>query len=379
MEIHSRICATIDLNAVAANIKLLISKLEAETNLLAVIKADGYGHGAIPIAHLLESNNRVWGYGVATVAEALELRQAQIKKPILLLGYTFEEDYKDVVDNNLTPTIFSLEQAVKLARIANQTNTTVSVHIKVDTGMNRLGFADDGESASEIEKITKLENIIVEGIFTHFARADELDKKTTKDQIVRFEKFVARLLANGLTIPIQHCSNSAGIMQFDEANKTIVRAGISIYGLYPSEEMKNLDVDLKPAMSITSHITHVKTISKGDAVSYGGTYVADKATRVATIPVGYADGYARSLSNKGYVLIAGRKAPIIGRICMDQFMVDVSALPSVKELDEVVLLGKLGDEIITMETLSDISNKFNYEFACGISKRVPRVYKRDTK
>ena len=376
MEHYSRICATIDLDAVVANIDLLTNKLGNDTKLLAVIKADGYGHGAVPIAQLLEGDKRVWGYGVATVTEALELRKQRIEKPILLLGYTFEEEYKDVVANELTPTIFSFAQAAKLAVVARQEKATVSVHIKLDTGMNRLGFADDGESIDEIEKITKLENLIVEGFFTHFARADELDQQATKEQIARFERFSAQLIAKGLTIPLQHCNNSAGIMQFDEANKQIVRAGISIYGLYPSEEMKTLDIDLKPVMSITSHITHIKTIKAGEAISYGGTYVADKATKVATIPVGYADGYARSLSNQGWVLIAGCRAPILGRICMDQFMVDVSALPDVKELDEVILLGSSGDETITMETLSEISNKFNYEFACGIGKRVPRVYKR---
>lgn len=376
MKANSRICATIDLDAVTANIELLLGKLSDNTKLLAVIKADGYGHGAIPIAQLTDDDDRIWGFGVATATEGRKLREARIKKPILLLGYTFEEDYEDVVRNNLTPTIFSFEQAAKLAKVACKAQATISIHIAVDTGMNRIGFADKGESIKEINKIINLENIFIEGIFTHFARADELNTQPTKTQLERFERFMTDLFANGLNIPLQHCSNSAGIMQFTEANKQIVRAGISIYGLYPSNEMMTLDICLKPAMTITSHITHVKTIQAGEAVSYGGTYVADKATKVATIPVGYADGYARSLSNKGYILIAGCKAPILGRICMDQFMVDVSAIPAVKELDEVVLLGKSGDETITMEDLGDLSNKFNYEFACGINKRVPRVYKK---
>ena len=376
MKDNRRICATIDLDAVNTNIELLLDKLGADTKLLAVIKADGYGHGAIPIAKLIDDDDRVWGFGVATATEGCELREAQIKKPILLLGYTFEEDYEDVIKGDLTPTIFSFEQAAKLAIIAHELKATVNIHIAVDTGMNRIGFADDGESIKEINKIAELENIFVEGIFTHFARADELNKQPTKTQLERFEDFMAKLVANGLDISLQHCSNSAGIIQFTEANKQIVRAGISIYGLYPSSEMMTLDMCLKPAMSITSHITHVKTIRAGEAVSYGGTYVADKEVRVATIPVGYADGYARSLSNKGYVLIAGCKAPILGRICMDQFMVDVSDIAGVKVLDEVVLLGSLGNETITMEYLGELSDKFNYEFACGISKRVPRIYKK---
>lgn len=377
METHSRICATIDLDAIADNIKLITSKLNSGTRLLAVIKADGYGHGAIPIAQMIDNDDAIWGVGVATIEEALALRNAKIKKPILLLGFTFEEDYESVANNDLTPTIFTLKQAQALSKVAREAGKTINIHIAVDTGMNRIGFADDGESIIDIDRIFGLEKICVEGIFTHFARADELNHQPTKTQIERFEKFVEQLIENGINIPQQHCNNSAGIMQFARANKQVVRAGISIYGLYPSEEMMNLGIKLVPAMSITSHITHVKMIKSGAAVSYGGTYVANKETKVATIPVGYADGYPRSLSNKGYVLIAGHKAPIIGRICMDQFMVDVSDVPDVKELDEVVLLGNSGDKTITMENLSELSNKFNYEFACGINKRVPRIYKKN--
>ena len=374
MKANNRINATIDLDAVADNIDYLISSLTDKTKLLAVIKADGYGHGALPIARLIDNDDRVWGMGVATVTEALELRQAQIKKPILLLGYTFEEDYVDVIKNDLTATIFTYLQAEKLASQAQNMGAIANIHIALDTGMNRIGFADTEDSLAEIIRISELKNIFIEGIFTHFARADEADKQPTKAQLKRFENFIDKLAAKGIDIPLQHCSNSAGIMQFGEANKHIVRAGISIYGLYPSKEMMALGTNLKPAMSITSHITHIKTIKAGEAVSYGGTYVADKDTRVATIPVGYADGYARSLSNKGYVLIAGQRATILGRICMDQFMVDVSGIPEAKELDEVVLLGSSGKETITMETLGELSDKFNYEFACGISKRVPRIY-----
>ena len=378
MKSNSRICAVIDLDAVVDNINLLTSKLEAQTKLLAVIKADGYGHGAVPIAETIDNNKRIWGFGVATASEALELRRAQIKKPILLLGYTFEEDYEDVIKYNLTPTIFAFEQVDKLAKVAHQANVTVNIHLAIDTGMNRIGFSDDDESVAEIARIINLENIFVEGIFTHFARADELEKAATQAQLKRFEEFVTKLAAKGITIPVQHCNNSAGLIQFPEANKQIVRAGIVIYGLYPSKEMAELGVKLKPAMSITSHITHLKTIKTGAAVSYGGSYVADKVTKVATIPVGYADGYARSLSNKGHVLINGCKAPIIGRICMDQLMVDASKIPDVKVLDEVVMLGNSGSETITMEDLGELSDKFNYEFACGISKRVRRIYKNDT-
>ena len=374
MNLHRRVCATIDMAAIAENLKLLAGKLESDTKLLAVIKADGYGHGAIPIAQMSESYGFIWGFGVATIEEAITLREAGVKKPIMILGFTFPENYEDLVINDLIPTIFSYEQADKLSIVATQANKRVSIHLAVDTGMNRIGFADEEASVQEIINISTLPNILVEGIFSHFARADELNHEPTHKQLRRFNEFVEKLVTMGIDIPLRHASNSAGLLQFPEAHMNIVRAGISIYGLYPSDEMMGLDFKLKPAMTITSHITLVKTVESGEAISYGGTYVTDKKTKVATVPVGYADGYARSLSNKGYVLIRGQKAPILGRICMDQFMVDVSAIDAVAELDEVVLLGQSEDEVITMEMLSETSGRFNYEFACGIAKRVPRVY-----
>ena len=375
MELHRRVCATIDLDAVYDNLKQLSQAVTKDTKVMAIIKADGYGHGAVPVARRLEREETVWGFGVAAIEEAMELRSAKITKPILLLAFTFPEDYKSVVANNLTATIFNFAQAEALSEIALEMGKRVDIHLAIDTGMNRIGFADIEESIREIALIFTLPNINVAGIFTHFARADELEHEPTKKQIKRFGAFAKELSKKGINIPLHHCSNSAAIMQFAEANMNVVRAGISIYGLYPSKEMMELEMRLTPAMAITSHITHLKVVDEGEAISYGGIHVTKKKTKVATIPVGYADGYARSLSNKGYILVKGQKAPILGRICMDQFMVDVSNITDVKELDEVTLLGKSVNEVITMEELGELSGRFNYEFACGIGKRVPRVYK----
>ena len=375
MDSHRRICANIDLAAIDDNINQLLSKTKDDTSLMAVIKADGYGHGALEVAKATQGYERVWGYGIATIEEALILRHGGITKPLLLLGFVFPENYNDIVDNDLCATIFTYAQAERLATTAATKNKIAKIHIAIDTGMNRIGFATTMESIKEIEKIKALPNIFIEGIFTHFARADEKDLSELEVQFEHFSKFITALEQAGINISLHHCSNSAATMQYQEANLNMVRAGISIYGLYPSAEMADVGMELSPAMSITSHVTYVKKVKKGEAIGYGGTYVAPRDIMVATIPVGYADGYARSLSNKGYVLIKGQRAPIVGRICMDQFMVDVTRCGAVQEFDEVTLLGTSDGEVITMEELGAISGRFNYEFACGINKRVPRTYK----
>jgi len=352
------------------------NNLKSGTRIIAIVKADGYGHGAIPIARMVEPYDYIWGFGVATVEEAIILRESGIMKPILLLSFTFPEYYDDIVKYDLQPTVFKLSMAKELSEAAVGQKKTVSVHIAVDTGMSRVGFADEQDSIPVIGAIEKLSNVKMEGIFTHFARADEKDKAPALVQLDRFESFLKRLEEAGIHIPLHHCSNSAGIMQVNEANMDLVRAGISIYGLYPSDEVARTPVSLTPVMELKSHITYIKTVKKGTPISYGGTYTAPAQMRVATIPVGYADGYPRSLSNKGYVLIRGQRAPVVGRICMDQFMADVSQIPEAAEFDEVTLLGSDGNGTITMEHLGDVSGRFNYEFACNISKRVPRVYLR---
>ena len=374
MKLPSRIQADIDLDAFRFNLDSIKKNINENTQIITVLKADGYGHGAVPLAKEAEKEERVWGIAVATVEEALELRRGGIKKPLLILGYTYQEDYDLIAEEELRPTVFKLSMAQELSRAALRKNKTVKIHIKIDTGMSRIGYRDLEKSVPEILEISRLPGLEIEGLFTHFARADEKETTPAYQQLEKYQAFQKALKEAGLKIPLCHCSNSAGIIRMPEANMDAVRAGIILYGLYPSEEVEKEPVPLKPLMTLKSHIAYIKTLEPGVQISYGGTYTTQKETRVATIPVGYADGYARSLSNKGWVLIRGKKAPILGRVCMDQFMVDVTDIPEARELDEVILLGKSQDQQITMEELGELSGRFNYEFACCISKRVPRIY-----
>ncbi len=379
MEKYSRIRAYVSLDAVAHNFEAMHNNIKENTKMIAVVKADGYGHGAVPIACMVQEYDYIWGFAVATVEEALQLRAAGIHKPIILLGYAFEEHYEVIVEHELRPALFQIEAARKLSHTATKLGKVVRIHLALDTGMSRIGFPDNEHSLREILNIAKLPNLEIEGLFTHFARADEIDPSPAYTQLKRYRKFVYALEHQGLHIPIKHCSNSAGILRIREANLDVVRAGISIYGIYPSQEVERDRVILHPAMELKSQITYIKKVEANTGVSYGATYVTKRPTMVATIPVGYADGYPRSLSNKGYVLVHGRKAPIIGRICMDQFMIDVTGIPEVKELDEVTLMGRDGDAYLSVEELGDISGRFSYEFVCDISKRVPRIYIKDGK
>ena len=374
MNLPSRIQADIDLDAFIFNLNSIKNNIKEETQIITVLKADGYGHGALPLAKEAEKEPRVWGIAVATVEEAMELRRGGIKKPLLILGYTYEEDYDLIAEEELRPTVFKLSMAKKLSQAALRKGKTVKAHIKIDTGMSRIGYRDLEKAVPEILEISRLPGLEIEGLFTHFARADEKEKTPAYLQLEKYQAFQKALKEAGLKIPLCHCSNSAGIIRMPEANMDAVRAGIILYGLYPSEDVEKEPVPLKPLMTLKSHIAYIKPLEPGVQISYGGTYTTQKETRVATIPVGYADGYARGLSNKGWVLIRGKKAPVLGRICMDQFMVDVTEIPEARELDEVILLGKSGDQQITMEELGELSGRFNYEFACCISKRVPRIY-----
>ena len=374
MKLPSRIQADIDLDAFAFNLESIKNNLKEDTKIITVLKADGYGHGALPLAREAVKDPRVWGVAVATVEEAEELRQGGIRKPLLILGYTYEENYEQIAREEFRPAVFKLSMARKLSQAAVKNNTVVNVHIKIDTGMSRIGYRDLETAVPEIMEISRLPGIRIEGLFTHFARADEKKTDPAYVQFRKFQEFQKALEAQGLEIPICHCSNSAGIIRMPEANLNAVRAGVILYGLYPSEDVEKEPVPLKPVMELKSHIAYIKTVEAGVQISYGVTFTTQRETRVATIPVGYADGYARGLSNKGSVLIRGKRAPILGRVCMDQFMVDVTDIPQAQELDEVVLLGRSGDEQITMEELGELSGRFNYEFACCISKRVPRIY-----
>lgn len=379
MKRFDRLKAVVSLDAIAHNFAEMKKNIAEGTKMIAVIKADGYGHGAEAIARLTDNYSYIWGYAVATAEEALQLRNAGVEKPILILGLVFEEYFREMVAGDIRLTVCEYETAKKLSREAVHQDKTVHIHIGLDTGMSRIGFADTPESVEEIKKIAALDHLEIEGMFTHFARADETDKTPAADQLNRYLAFAELLEKSGVHIPLKHCSNSAGIIRMKEANLDAVRAGITIYGIYPSSEVERDIVKLEPAMELKSHISYVKDLEPGASISYGGTYTADKKIRVATIPAGYADGYPRTLSNKGWVLIHGQKAPILGRVCMDQFMVNVSDIPDVKAGDEVTLIGKDGDEFISIETFGDMSGRFSYEFACDISKRVPRVYLKNGK
>ena len=379
MEKNRRVKAVISLDAVEANFREMRKNIAEDTKMIAVIKADAYGHGAVQIARLVHDYDYIWGFAAATAEEAIHLRQAGISKPILILGIVFDEYYPELVQHEIRPAVCEYEEAKKLSEEAVRQKKTVHIHLALDTGMTRIGFADVPENVEVIKKIAELPNLEIEGLFTHFARADEYDRSPAMVQLDRYLKFEKLLEDAGVKIPFRHCSNSAGIIRIPEANLSIVRAGITIYGIYPSEEVERDIVKMSPVMELKSHVTYVKDVAPGTAISYGGTFVADKKLRVATIPVGYADGYPRQLSNKGWVLIRGQKAPILGRVCMDQFMVDVTEIPEVKKGDEVTLMGRDGDEFIGIEELGDLCGRFSYEFACDISPRVPRVYIKDGK
>lgn len=361
----------IDLDAIEYNIDNVLRKLAGKTKLLAVIKADAYGNGAVEVGKFLESKCDF--FGVACVEEAMELINAGIKTPILVLGGVSPQQYDVIVENDIRIPIFSYEAAQALSDEAVRQNKNIPFHFCLDTGMSRIGFQVNSESADVCKKITELPNITAEGLFSHFATADEENLEKTLAQKKRFTDFVKMLFERGIDIPIKHISNSAGIMVLDDTFD-MVRSGIITYGLYPSAEVDKSLMDIKPSMEWKTHISHIKTLEAGREISYGGTYVTDKETVVATIPVGYADGYPRCLSNIGRVIVNGKYAPILGRVCMDQFMVDITGIPDVKEENEVTLVGCDGELVLTMEEVSEMAHSFNYELPCRISRRVPRVY-----
>ena len=362
----------IDLSAIEANIDAIAAK--ANVPVMAVIKADAYGHGAVPIARLLEKKCAF--FGVSSMLEAKELRSAGIRLPILILGATPDDAYPLAVREDIRPAIFTWESACALSRAATAQGKTARLHFAVDTGMSRIGLQVTEEAADLCARIAALPGLVCEGLFSHFATADETDLTRARAQAARFADFDAMLKARGLKIPIRHLNNSAGVMNFSE-HYDMVRSGIVTYGLYPSSEVDPGDLPLRPALSWYSRVTHVKTLPAGREISYGGTFVTTRDTRVATVAVGYADGYRRSLSGRFYVLIRGRKAPILGRVCMDQLMVDVTDIPDAAAGDTVTLAGRDGKERITIEELAAAAGSFNYETVCGISRRVPRVYLKD--
>ena len=373
-ERYYRVQASVDLKIIRHNLMEVKSKLKQDTKLMVIIKADAYGHGAVPLAKAIRTSDLIDAYGVAIIEEAVELREAGITKPMLILGYTPKEQYDLVVAYDVAQTVFQYEMAKALSEEAINQGKIAKIHIKLDTGMNRIGFADTEESVSEIKKITALPNIEIEGIFSHFARADEIDKTSTMNQLNRYIKFNEWLEKENIWIPVRHIANSAGILEFPQAYFNMVRCGIATYGIYPSDMVNQENIKLVPAMELKTHVIYVKDVEAGAGISYGATYVTDKKRRIATIPVGYADGYSRNLSNHGKVIIRGQYAPIVGRICMDQFMVDVTEIEGVKQGDMVTLLGRDAEAYISAEELAEWSHSFVYELVCTVGKRIPRVY-----
>lgn len=369
----SRIFCAVDLDAICSNVKNIMKKIGDDVAVMAVVKTDAYGHGAVAVSHAL-SRIGVDSFAVATIDEATELRNSGIQNPILILGYVFPNDLQAVLDYNIITTVFSFDSAKIISEYASKRGKKAKIHIKLDTGMGRIGFIPSEESIHEIEKIFSLPNIEVDGIFTHFACADERDKTSAHKQAKLFTDFVKELESRGMSFERKHICNSAGIMELPDCYYNMVRCGIITYGLYPSDEVEKANLDLTPALELKSHVAYVKEVDAGFAVSYGSTYVTTGKTKIATIPVGYGDGYPRLLSNTGRVLVRGEYAPIIGRVCMDQFMVDVTDIEDVSQGDEVVLIGRQGENQIPVEEIAALANTINYEIVCGINKRVPRIY-----
>jgi alanine racemase len=373
MRHNYRVCAKIHLNKIKENLIEMSNHVGDQKKVMAVVKADGYGHGAVQVATYVEELPFLWGFGVATMDEAVELRMGGVKKPIIVFGCVFPDEIGDLITYDIIATIYTLETANILNQVAIESNTTIKAHIKVDTGMARLGFLPNDESVAQVAKIVAMPNLNIEGMFTHYAKADEKDLEFTYQQHNRCGEFF-NMVNDYQEISYFHCSNSGGIISYPQSDCNIVRAGISMYGYYPSDDVPMDKVILQPALTLTSHVSFVKEVAAGTPVSYGGTYITTKTTKIATIPVGYGDGYPRSLSNLGEVLIGGKRCKILGRVCMDQFMVDVTHLDDVKMMDGVVLVGKMGDEEITVGELADLSSRFNYEFLCCLGKRIPREY-----
>ena len=359
----------IDLYAIRHNIEAV--KAKAGASVMAIIKADAYGHGAVQLARHLDDCCAF--FGVSSILEALELRQAGIQKPVLILGYTPVSSFPEAVRLNIRPAIFHYEDALALSQAAGELGMTAKFHFAVDTGMSRIGFQVTREDADTCAKIARLPNLEAEGLFSHFATADCADLTRAKRQAERFACFDRMLKDRGVVIPLRHLDNSAGLMNFG-CEYEMVRSGIVTYGMYPSDEVDPQLLDLRPALRWETRIVHINLLEPGREIGYGGTYTTTRMTRVATLPVGYADGYRRNLSGRFYVLIQGKKAPILGRICMDQMMVDITDIPDARLGDVVVLVGRDGEEQITVERIAAQGDSFNYEFVCGISRRVPRVY-----
>lgn len=373
MNEYQRVAAEINLDRLAYNMRNIKAAV-GDKKVLAVVKADAYGHGAVEAAKVCLFNGAEY-LAVANSDEGLSLRENNIMEPILILGYTVSGNLRAVIENDITQTVFSYDMAEEISQAAAKAGKVCRVHIKIDTGMGRLGFLPTEESIEEICAVSRMKGIFVEGIFTHFAEADSADKSYTDLQAERFEYMCAELEKRGLKL-LRHCSNSAAILDMPRLRYDMVRAGIILYGYYPSNEVKKT-VDVKPVMSLKTHISYVKELKAGSSVSYGRTFTAKEDMTVATVPVGYADGYMRAFSNKARVIVKGKYAPVVGRVCMDQFMIDVSGICGVEMGDEVILLGESGERSVDADELARLGDTISYEILCAVGKRVPRVYLRD--
>jgi alanine racemase len=377
---HPLIWAEINLAAIAHNVRQLRRITHSKAKLMIAVKANGYGHGAAQVAKTALKNGADQ-LGVARLHEGIELRRADIQAPILIMGYTPADDTQDLLDHSLMPTLFDLKNAGNISKAVSERNRTLACHIKVDTGMGRLGVPCDAltldretNTMGDIMAIAKLPGIQISGIFTHFATADAADKRFAKTQFSRFQKLLSDLEHRSLQIPLKHAANSGAIIDLPETHLDMVRAGISVYGLYPSAEVDKNRIDLHPALQLKAKIINLKQVPAGTKISYGGTWEASSPTTIATIPAGYGDGYSRLLSNCGHMLVHGTKAPIVGRVCMDLTMLDIGHMDGVEIEDEVVLIGRQGDDAISVDDIAGQWGTINYEVVTSLMARVPRVY-----
>lgn len=370
-----RACAEINLDALEHNVKEIRSATGDNAKLMCVVKTNAYGHGAATLARELVKMGAD-SFAVATLDEGIELRNHGITQPILVLGFVAKEQYEDMIRYHIMPSVFTYSMAKDIDAVAESMNEIADIHIKIDTGMSRIGFKSEPLTVQRIVMMNSLrKNLRIQGIFTHFACADCGDDTMTGEQLQQFNMVINELEACGVHIPLKHCANSAAIIRYPELSMNMVRAGIILYGLYPSEEVTKSVLHLQPVMKLKSHVIYIKTVEPGTPVGYGATFVCQRKTKIATVSIGYGDGYPRALSNKGRVLIDSQSYPIIGRICMDQLMVDITdAEGEIRQGDEVVLVGSQGSEYISVEEASSANDSFNYEFVCNINRRVPRVY-----
>ena len=367
-------CLNIDLDALRHNLDLVRDTVGV--NVMAIVKADAYGMGAVVVAREVE--DKCAFFGVSSITEAMELRHAGIRKPILILGRVPVAAYPMAVQEDIRITMSYYEDAVALSNEAQRQGKTAYFHFAVDTGMSRIGFQATEESADLCVKIAQLPGLQAEGLFSHFANADTADLSSAYRQAELFAQFDEMLQTRGIHIGLRHLNNSAGIINLPTRYE-MVRSGIVTYGMYPSDEVDPKLLPIRPVMQWVTRVAYLKTLPAGRQISYGGTFTTTKETRIATLPVGYADGYRRSLSNLGHVLIHGKKAPVLGRVCMDQLMVDVTDIPDVKLDDKVILIGRSGDEEISVEEMAAATGTINYEIVCGLSRRIPRAYYRGGK